>query len=343
MTDEKLPISDALQRPLRDLRISVTDRCNFRCPYCMPREVFGHEYRFLPRREILNFDEIARVVNLSAALGVTKVRLSGGEPLLRTQLDSLVASVRSVPGITDIALTTNGVLLPRHAKSLAAAGLDRVTVSLDSLDEEVFAAMGGHPGATVADVLEGIAAAEQAGLGPVKINCVVERGRNEHTVLDLARHFRGTGQVLRFIEFMDVGTLNQWHGDKVVSAGELREIIHQEFPLESVAPAYPGEVARRFRYIDGQGEIGFIASVTQPFCGGCTRARLTTEGKLVTCLFATDGTDLREPLRSGWSDEELSALLRSVWETRNDRYSQQRGEEETDRDASRIEMYRMGG
>jgi len=335
------PVEDRLARPIRDLRISVTDRCNFRCTYCMPAEIFGERYAFLPRSEILSFEEIERTVRQLAALGVSKLRITGGEPLLRHELPRLVELLDAIPGIDDIALTTNATLLPRLAGPLREAGLDRVTISLDSLDEEVFRAMNGGR-LSVGRVLEGLAAAERAGLVPVKLNCVVQRGVNDHTLVDLAARFRGTGHIVRFIEYMDVGTRNAWALEHVVPASEIVERVDRAFPLEPAEPNYPGEVARRWRYRDGGGEIGVIASVTQPFCGGCTRARLTTEGRLVTCLFAADGTDLRALLRAGGADDALRAAIERVWRGRADRYSEQRSQAGSAR-GPRIEMYQIGG
>ncbi len=339
-------VTDRFGRSLRDLRISVTDRCNFRCPYCMPAETFGERYEFLPRREILSFEEIARLARIFCELGVTKIRITGGEPLLRAELSKLIAKLASLEAVQDLALTTNGYLLADQAEVLSNAGLDRVTVSLDSLDDEVFKRMNGR-GFSVSQVLEGIAAAERAGLRPIKLNCVVQRGVNDHTIVDLARHFKGTGHVLRFIEFMDVGTLNLWELSQVVSASEILARIHAEMPLVPASPNYRGEVARRYRYQDGEGEIGLIASVSQPFCGDCTRGRLTPDGQLVTCLFAAAGKDLKAPLRAGASDDELRALMRSVWSNRTDRYSEERSEQvsppATQDGGGRIEMYRIGG
>jgi len=347
-----LPITDALARPLRDLRISVTDRCNFRCPYCMPAELFGEHYQFLPRSEILSFEEIERLAGIFVGLGVKKVRLTGGEPLVRAHLTRLVEGLAAIDGLSDLALTTNGVLLGGMAVDLARAGVGRVTVSLDSLDEDVFRAMSGRDGYSPAQVLAGIDAAEAAGLTPIKINCVVQRGVNEHTVVDVARHFRGTGHIVRFIEFMDVGTLNGWDLSQVVTAAEIAERIGAEFPIVPAEPNYRGEVARRWRYADGAGEIGIIASVSQPFCGDCSRARLSTEGRLVTCLFATGGADLRGPLRGGASDEELAALITAVWAGRTDRYSEERSTQTAQTGPTltagpsirrRIEMFQIGG
>jgi cyclic pyranopterin phosphate synthase len=312
----------------------------------MPAEIFGDAYRFLPRKEILTFEEIERLVGIFAQLGALKLRITGGEPLLRVDLPDLLARIARVPGVEDLALTTNATLLPRLAEALKSAGLRRVTVSLDSLDEAVFARMTGDK-LSVARVLEGVEAAERAGLGPVKINTVVQKGINDHTLVDLARHFKGTGHIVRFIEFMDVGTRNQWDLTQVLSAAEIVERIGAELPLEPVAANYAGEVARRWRYTDGEGEIGVIASVTQPFCGECTRARLTTEGKLVTCLFASDGVDLRAPLRGGASDDEIREIIVRTWGQRRDRYSEEREDllqiEGSESARRRIEMYQIGG
>jgi len=334
-------LRDALGRSLRDLRISVTDRCNFRCPYCMPAEVYGERYRFLPQPEILSFEEIERLVRLFVRLGVRKLRLTGGEPLLRRDLPELVAKLAAIPGVEDLALTTNGHLLARHAKELATAGLKRVTVSLDSHDAAVFQRMSGGR-SEPERVMAGIEAAERAGLGPVKVNCVVQRGVNDSTVLALARLFHGSGRILRFIEFMDVGTRNAWDLGQVVPVAELVERIGTALPLEPVDPSYPGEVARRYRYRDGGGEIGMIASVTQPFCDGCTRARLSAAGELVTCLFAAGGCDLKAPLRNGASDEALLEILQGVWHRRRDRYSEERALGTRER-GERVEMYQIGG
>ncbi len=333
-------VQDQLGRRLRDLRVSVTDRCNFRCGYCMPREVFGDAYRFLEREELLGYEEIARLVRIFAALGAVKVRITGGEPLVRRELPTLVRQLAGVEGVEDLTLTTNGVLLPGQGAPLAAAGLRRVTVSLDSLDDAVFRAMN-DADVPVAAVLEGIEAAAAAGLRPVKINAVVRRGLNEEGVADLARRFRGTGHIVRFIEYMDVGNTNGWRIEDVVPARDILERIHAEMPLEPLEPAYPGEVARRWRYREGGGEIGIIASVTQPFCGDCTRARLSPEGRLFTCLFAATGLDLRGPLRSGTSDEDLRRLVASAWQARQDRYSELRSA--ATRGLPRVEMSRIGG
>jgi GTP 3',8-cyclase len=329
---------DTLRRPVRDLRISVTDRCNFRCTYCMPKTVFGQEYRFMDRKELLTFEELERVVRVFAELGVEKIRLTGGEPLLRKELEALVERLDTIDGL-DLTLTTNASLLARKAEALRAAGLDRVNVSLDSLDDATFRAMN-DVDFPVARVLEGIDAAAAAGL-PVKVNAVVKRGVNDEGVVEMARYFRGTGNSLRFIEYMDVGATNGWRLDDVVPAAEIVERIDASFPLEPVEAAYRGEVAQRFRYRDGGGEVGVIASVTQPFCGDCTRARISAEGKLYTCLFAVRGTDLRALLRGGASDEDLREAIAAVWALRTDRYSEVRTEQTST--MPRIEMSYIGG
>jgi len=333
------PVLDTRSRPLRDLRISVTDRCDFRCVYCMPKEVFGRDFQFLRRSELLTFEEIARVVRIGAGLGVRKLRLTGGEPLMRRDLERLVEMLAGIDGIDDIAMTTNGSLLPRKARVLADAGLRRVTVSLDSLDDAVFGAVN-DVDFPVERVLEGIAAAAEAGM-PVKVNMVVKRGLNDGSVLEMAEHFRGTGHTLRLIEYMDVGTTNGWQMDDVVPAAELVEAIGAEWPLEPVEPAYPGEVARRYRYADGAGEVGVIASVTQPFCHDCSRARLSAEGRLYTCLFAAAGHDLRRRLRGAGGDEDVEAFLRRIWGRRADRYSELRTAETSGR--PKVEMSHIGG
>ena len=331
---------DTLGRPLSDLRISVTDRCNFRCTYCMPKEVFGRDYQFLARELLLSFEEIARITALLVPLGVSKVRLTGGEPLLRTQVERLVEMLSGIPGVDDLALTTNGSLLARKAETLAGAGLDRVTVSLDSLDDATFMAMN-DVGFPVSKVLEGIDAAAGAGLTPVKVNVVVKRGVNDAEVVDIARHFAGSGHIVRFIEFMDVGTTNGWRMDDVVPASEIVERISEVMPLEAVPPAHPGEVADRYRHLDGSGEIGVIGSVTRPFCGDCTRLRLSADGSLYTCLFASTGHDVRHLLRSGASDGEIVEQVRSIWEARTDRYSEIRSEDTEGWE--RVEMSYIGG
>lgn len=324
-SDSAPGLADRFGRPVRDLRISITDKCNFRCVYCMPKEVYGRAFRFLGRTEILTFEEIERMARVFVALGVSKIRLTGGEPLLRREVEGLVAMVSRIPGI-DLSMTTNGSLLAGKARALVEAGLRRVTVSLDSLDDRVFMAMN-DVSFPVARVLEGIDAAAEARIAPVKINMVVKRGVNEESVLPMARHFRGTGHVVRFIEYMDVGRTNGWRLDDVVPADEIVALIDEEFPLDPIEPNYPGEVANRFRYRDGAGEIGVIASVTQPFCGSCTRARVTSDGRLYTCLFGTEGHDLRAILRGGGSDQELAAAIEGVWRSRRDRYSELRTSE----------------
>jgi cyclic pyranopterin phosphate synthase len=335
-----MTVLDTLGRPMRDLRVSVTDRCNFRCTYCMPKEVFGADHAFLPRAEILDFEEIERVVRASVALGVRKVRLTGGEPLVRRNLETLVQMIAAVPGIDDLTLTTNASLLAAKAQALADAGLHRVTVSLDALDDETFMRMN-DVGFPVQRVLDGMAAADAAGLGPIKVNTVVRRGLNEHAVLDLAERFRGTGTTVRFIEYMDVGQTNGWRLDDVVPAAEIAERVHARWPIDPVDPEYRGEVAQRYRYRDGAGEIGIISSVTQPFCGDCTRARLSADGHLYTCLFATTGHDLRDLLRSGADDPALTDAIRVIWTGRSDRYSELRTLDTVE--LPKVEMSFIGG
>jgi cyclic pyranopterin phosphate synthase len=334
---------DRLHRPMHDLRISVMDRCNFRCPYCMPRETFHEHYQFLKPTERLSFDEISRLAQLFVEMGVSKLRLTGGEPLLRPNLTELIAELGAIKGVQDVALTTNGMLLEKYATELKASGLSRITVSLDSLDEGVFAQMsGGFQGRD--QVLTGLRAAQQVGLTPIKINAVVQRGVNDHTVLDMLEHFRGSGVIVRLIEYMDVGNRNHWQMQRVVPSSELLQRIHARWPVHALPGNYKGEVAERYGYDDGAGEIGFISSVTQAFCGSCSRARLSSEGVLYTCLFATSGLDLKKPLRSGASDDELRALIRSTWEQRDDRYSEQRASlSPGDHPLRKIEMYYIGG
>jgi GTP 3',8-cyclase len=334
---------DTLGRPIRDLRISVMDRCNFRCPYCMPRETFHDKYRFLNSHERLSFDEIVRLTRLFAQLGVRKLRLTGGEPLLRANLADLIGDLTEIAGIEDIALTTNGVLLAKYAAELKAAGLKRITVSLDSLDPKVFAKMsGGFDG--VADVLNGIEHAQRAGLEPIKINAVIQRGVNDHTALDLVERFRGTGVIVRFIEYMDVGNRNAWSQDIVVPSKDLAARIAERWPLEPLQRDYRGEVAQRYRFVDGKGEVGFISSVTQPFCGDCSRARLSSDGMVYTCLFATHGTSLREALRSGAGDDQLLDIVRNIWLKRSDRYSELRATLRQEQgDERKVEMFYIGG
>jgi cyclic pyranopterin phosphate synthase len=333
---------DRRGRPLHDLRISVMDRCNFRCPYCMPESTYGEHFTFLRNDERLSFDEIERLCRIAADLGVSKLRLTGGEPLLRPKLAELVERLRRIDGITDLAMTTNGVLLKRHAAALRDAGLDRVTVSLDTVDPALFHRMSGGRGA-LDEVLAGIEAAQAAGFPHgLKLNTVVQRGVNEHTVEALVERFRGSGIVVRFIEYMDVGNRNDWNRDEVVPSREIVARIDARWPLEALPARYAGEVATRFRYRDGAGEIGVISSISEPFCGGCSRARLSSEGTLYTCLFATEGTDLRTPLRDGSSDDELRQRLRNIWLRRADRYSEERAGHPDDH-RRKIEMHYIGG
>jgi cyclic pyranopterin phosphate synthase len=331
-------LEDALHRPLRDLRVSITDRCNFRCVYCMPKEVYGRDYAFLPRRDLLTFEEIARLARVFAGLGVAKIRLTGGEPLIRREVDRLVGMLAEIPGL-DLTLTTNGAALAQKAQALKDAGLRRITVSLDSLDDEVFRAMN-DVDFPVQLVLEGIESASAVGL-PVKVNIVVKRGVNEDSVLPMARHFRDRGHIVRFIEYMDVGHTNGWRLDDVVPAADIVAAIDTELPLEPLPPRYPGEVAERYRYRDGSGEIGVIASVTRPFCGACTRARLSADGSLYTCLFATTGHDLRGPMREGATDDEIAAALGGIWRERTDRYSELRSSATPG--LPKVEMSYIGG
>jgi cyclic pyranopterin phosphate synthase len=334
---------DRFARPLHDLRISVMDRCNFRCPYCMPKEQFHDNYRFLKSQERLSFEEIVRLSRLFASLGVRKLRLTGGEPLLRANLSDLVGDLTAIPGIDDIALTTNGVLLGQHAVDLHANGLRRVTVSLDTLDKQTFARMSGGF-AALDQVLQGIDAAVAAGLTPVKVNSVIERGVNDETAVDLVEHFRGKPVIVRFIEFMDVGNRNAWRPEMVVPSRELVARISARWPMHPVSENYRGEVAQRWRFDDGAGEIGFISSVSQPFCGACSRARLSSEGKFYTCLFATQGLDLRAAMRAGASDADLLNVIRGRWLGRTDRYSELRDElRRIEPSPKKIEMYYIGG
>lgn len=336
------PIYDQLKRPLRDLRISVTDRCNFRCSYCMPAEVFGPDFAFLPSDKILSFEEIERLVRIFVSFGVKKIRITGGEPLMRRDLPVLVRMIRAVEGVEDIAMTTNGSLLKKYAKPLKEAGLDRVSISLDSLEDERFQAMNGNRG-KVKTVLAGIEAAAEAGLY-VKMNMVVQKGKNIEDILSMARYFKEKQHILRFIEYMDVGNSNGWRLDDVFSKKEIIDEVQKFSPVKAVAPNYRGEVASRFRYEDGGGEIGVISSVTDSFCGNCSRARISAEGKLYTCLFATEGTDLRDLLRSDLDDAAVGAKIASVWEQRTDRYSEERTEETVKRrKKAKIEMSHIGG
>lgn len=337
-------VLDKFRRPLRDLRISVTDRCNFRCTYCMPAEIFGERYEFLQKADLLTFEEIARLTRIFVELGVVKVRLTGGEPLVRSEVEKLVAMLARIDGIGDLTMTTNAYLLPQKATALRNAGLHRLSVSLDTLDDAIFREMNGR-GFGVGRVLEGISAAEDAGFRPIKVNAVVQKGVNDHTLVDLARYFRERGHIMRFIEYMDVGNLNGWRLDDVVSAEEIVARIDAEMPLEPAEPNYRGEVANRYRYKDGGGEIGVIASVTQPFCGDCTRLRLSPEGMLFTCLFGVNGTDLRTPMRDGADDTELADIISGTWSARTDRYSEERASMTDELRALRkkVEMYHIGG
>ncbi|MED1952780.1 GTP 3',8-cyclase MoaA [Brevibacillus centrosporus] len=335
-------ILDTRNRPLRDLRISVTDKCNFRCQYCMPAEIFGPDFEFLPQHKLLSFEEITRLTRIFTSVGVGKIRITGGEPLMRKELPKLIEMIRQVDGVQDIAMTTNGSLLARHAKALKEAGLDRVTVSLDSLDDERFGRMNGR-GYHVSDVLKGIEAAAEAGLS-IKLNMVVQRGVNDEDILPMARFFREQKHTLRFIEFMDVGNSNGWKLDQVVPSSEIVQRIHEEMPLTPIDPNYFGEVASRYRYVGTDQEIGLISSVTQAFCSTCTRARLSAEGKLYSCLFASVGHDLRAPLREGKSDEEIREQIRTIWRKRDDRYSEVRLNDTPGLNKpDKVEMSHIGG
>ncbi len=343
--DERIGITDGLKdglnRPIHDLRVSVTDRCNFRCVYCMPKEKFGKGYQFLSKSELLSFEEIVRIVRAFSELGVRKIRLTGGEPLVRSELEKLVEQIANIQKIDDISLTTNAVLLTeKRARSLRDAGLGRVNISLDALDDETFMAVN-DVGVPVQKVLDGISTAAESGFESVKVNMVVKRGLNEHSILPMADYFHGTGQILRFIEFMDVGNTNSWKNSEVVTAAEIADLINSERPIEKVPPNYRGEVANRWRYLDGGGEIGIIASVSEPFCGDCSRARLSAVGKLYTCLFAADGHDLMGLIRRGASDTELSEKLTALWRSRRDRYSETRTVESVLR--PKVEMSHIGG
>ena len=334
-------VRDALDRPLHDLRISVTDRCNFRCTYCMPKEVFGRDFAFLDRADLLTFEEIAQLARLFVDLGVEKIRVTGGEPLVRRDLERLIAMLSAIPGLHDLTLTTNGSLLTTvKAQALASAGLQRITISLDSLDDAVFRAMN-DVDFPVARVLDAIDAAAAAGLSPIKIDMVVKRGANDHSVVEMARQFRNTGRIVRFIEYMDVGTTNGWRMLDVVPGREIVEMISRQWAIEPISPNYFGEVATRWRYRDGGGEIGVIASVSNPFCGSCTRARISAEGELYTCLFSARGVDLRQMLRAGASDDSLRNAIAAVWRARTDRYSEIRSAETTA--MPKVEMSHIGG
>ena len=336
-------ISDQFGRPMRDLRISVTDRCNFRCPYCMPAEIYGEAYEFLPKKEILSFEEIARLASCFAELGVNKIRITGGEPLLRVDLHLLVAMLYGIDGVEDLTLTTNGYLLPQQAQQLKDAGLKRLTVSLDALDNETFKKMNGR-GFGTHRVLLGIERAAQAGLSPIKINAVVQKGVNDHAIVELARHFKGTGHIVRFIEYMDVGNRNGWKLDEVLTAREIVRRINEEMPIEPIEGDYRGEVATRYRYRDGEGEVGVISSVSEPFCGDCTRSRLSTDGAIYTCLFAANGVSLRDPMRAGATDDELNDLISRTWGARTDRYSQDRAAmSKLENAPKKVEMNQIGG
>ncbi|ALS22990.1 MULTISPECIES: GTP 3',8-cyclase MoaA [Paenibacillus] len=335
-------IVDKLQRPLRDLRISVTDQCNFRCRYCMPEEIFGSDYKFLPKEKLLTFEELTRLTRIFVSLGVEKVRITGGEPLMRRDLPTFIHMISKVGRVKDIAMTTNGSLLAKHAKALKEAGLHRVTVSLDSLDDDRFGQMNGR-GFKVSHVLEGIEAAAAAGL-QIKVNMVVQKGTNDQDVLPMARYFREKGHILRFIEYMDVGNSNGWRLDQVLPSRDIVERIHREMPLEPVGPNHYGEVASRYRYLEGKGEIGLISSVTQAFCSTCTRVRLSAEGKMYSCLFASAGTDLRAPLREGKSDPEIRELITEFWRHRTDRYSEERLSNTPEiTKKKKVEMSHIGG
>ena len=336
----KQPITDKFGRPLKDLRISVIDQCNLRCTYCMPKEIFGPDYVFLPEEELLSFEEIIRLATHFSALGVNKIRLTGGEPLMRKNLEKLIERLAMIDGIDDIALTTNGIFLPRKAKLLKAAGLERVNISLDAIEDEVFKKINGK-GVVTLPVLKGIEAAQAAGL-QVKINMVVKKGMNESQIIPMARHFKGSNIILRFIEFMDVGNHNGWDFQHVVSKKEIIDRIHEEMPLEPAEENYVGEVASRYRYLDGSGEIGVISSVTDSFCGTCTRLRLSADGKLYTCLFASGGYDIKQELRQGLTDAELEKSLRNLWAQRTDRYSDERAERKNE-NRKKIEMSYIGG
>ena len=338
MTADQL--TDKFERPLRDLRISVTDRCNFRCPYCMPAEVFHEKFQFMQRQKLLTFEEIERLTRIIVRLGAVKLRLTGGEPLVRQDIPVLVKMLAQIDGVDDMAMTTNAFLLPKFAQSLKDAGLRRLTVSLDSLDNTIFRHMNGEK-ADVADVLAGIQVAKAVGFERIKINCVVQRGVNDHTLVDLARWARDEGHILRFIEYMDVGTMNGWRLDDVVPAKEIAGTIDVAFPLERIKRNYSSETALRYAYKDGAGEIGIIASVTMPFCGDCSRMRLSPDGKIYTCLFATEGTDLKTPMRDGATDAEIEQIIRDTWGNRIDSYSEERTDSTEERD--KIQMYYIGG
>ena len=336
-------MKDIFGRELADLRVSVTDRCNFRCVYCMPEEIYGERYQFLPKPELLTYEEIERLVTIFIGLGAKKIRITGGEPLLRSQLNVLLAKLVKIEGLEDLTLTTNGFLLQKQALSLKNAGLQRVTVSLDALDDSILAKINGRK-IESQRILDGIQTANEVGLSPIKINVVVQRGINEHAIVDIVRHFKGTGNIVRFIEYMDVGTKNQWELSQVVSAAEILGIVNDEFPVEPLSKSYVGEVADRYKFLDGDGEIGIISSVTKPFCSQCTRARLSADGKLFTCLFSGAGIDLKKPIREGLTDDELETIIRDTWAQRTDRYSELRAQlSDKERNHPKIEMYQIGG
>ena len=337
----KKTVRDLFGRQLADLRVSVTDRCNFRCTYCMPAEIYGERYQFLPREQVLSYEEIARLVKVFVNLGVSRVRLTGGEPLLRQDLQTLVAMLAGMEGVDDLSLTTNGYLLADQAQPLKDAGLKRLTISLDTLDDDIFRQMNGR-GFGTQRVLDGIRAAEEAGFRNIKINAVVKKGVNDHTVVDLARYFKDRAHTVRFIEYMDVGNRNGWQMEHVVSSKELIHKLNEEMPLEPLRKAFLGEVADKYRYLDGQGEVGVISSVTEPFCGDCTRVRLSADGKIYTCLFASEGHDVKTPLRDGASDEDIEAILSGIWQVRTDRYSEERTALSGNR-TDKVEMYHIGG
>tara|TARA_B100001750_G_scaffold246262_1_gene268020 strand:- start:2353 stop:3402 length:1050 start_codon:yes stop_codon:yes gene_type:complete len=335
-------LKDKFDRPLKDLRISVIDKCNFRCPYCMPAELYGHKYKFIEKNQLLTFEEITRLVSIMVDFGVSKIRLTGGEPLLRKNIVDLVSQLRTIQGIDDLSLTTNGYLLNiALAEKLKNAGLQRITVSLDSLDEKIFKKMNGR-GIGPDNVIQGIKAISHVGLSPIKINCVVKKGLNDNSFLEVAKFCKSNGYIARFIEFMDVGTLNKWKLDDVVSAKEIVEKINEIMPLKKIDSNYSGEVASRYQYLDGEGEIGIISSVTKPFCGECTRMRLSPEGKIITCLFSNTGFDLKGPMRDGVSDKELRELICEIWNLREDRYSEERALMTKPR-TEKIEMHHIGG
>ncbi len=335
-------LDDQLGRSLRDLRISVTDRCNFRCPYCMPAEVYGERYEFLPKADVLTYEEIARLARVFVNMGVNKLRLTGGEPLIRKDLHHLVGLLAGIEGVEDLALTTNGYLLAQQAQALKDAGLRRVTVSLDTLNDDIFGEMNGRNYGTER-ILEGIRKAGEVGFHSIKVNAVVKKGLNDHGVVELARYFKGTDHIIRFIEYMDVGNRNGWKLDHVVPSREVIRRINEEMPLEPVGKNYRGEVADRYRYVDGTGEVGVISSVSEPFCGSCTRIRLAPDGSVYTCLFAGQGHDLKTSLRAGASDEEMERLIKDIWCKRTDRYSEKRTSLTGSRAKKKVEMYRIGG